>query len=212
MATKRTKKAATTTRKAGTAKAKGTATRAKATQTKAKAKTQDGPTKREQQQAQNAELRERVVELRAADQSWSEIAGELNITPGKAQFLMMQHTVSKSPKLRLKHTDDESLVERIVEAREANDAHSSWGWIAARTGVSEGKIKALATEAGIPVAGSNIAVARAEANGSTKKSDKKTGTQRTTKRTTGKAKAATGKATAARKRASKRAGKTSAAS
>lgn len=214
--TKATTKA-TTTKKAGTAKSKGTSTRAKATgktaaKSKAAAAKQDGASKREAQRAQNDKLREQVVELRAAEMSWSDIANELSVTPGKAQFLMMQHEVSKNSRLKLRFKDDDELVTRIREAREANDAHSSWGWIAARTGVSEGKIKAVAEEAGIPVKGTNIAVSRSENNGGGKKADRKTRKQASTKATGKKSTGTKGKATAARKRAAKRAGKTSTAS
>lgn len=195
----------TRTRKGSTSKsASNKATRS---DRKAASKTQDdGPSKRDLQRQRNAELRERVVELREAEASWQEIAEEIESTPGKAQFLFMQHVVSKTPKLRIKHSDEDELVAGIVEAREANDQHSSWGWIAARTGVSEGKVKALAEEAGIQVAGTNVAVARAEANGGGTKADGKTRTQAKTGRST--KKGATGKAAAAKKRAAKRASRT----
>lgn len=169
----------------------------------------DGPGKRELQRAEDAKRRERVVELRSTDPktSWGDIAEELSITPGKAQFLMMQHEVETTPKLRIKHTDDDSLVAGIRAAREANDAHSSWGWIAARTGVSEGKVKKVAEEAGIPVSGTNVAVARSEANGGPKKADVKTKTQASTKGSSSSKKGGSGKAAAAKKRAASRAGK-----
>jgi hypothetical protein len=186
--------------KAGTSKAATRKSTRKATETAAK--TEDGPSKRELQRAQNAEIREQVVEMRdEQDSSWSDIAEELSITPGKAQFLYMQAEVARKPKLKIKHTDEDELVEGIREAREANDAHSSWGWIAARTGVSEGKVKALAEEAGIPVTGTNVAVARAEANGSAKKGDGKTATQAGRAKTSGKS---TAKTAAAKKRAASR--------
>jgi hypothetical protein len=167
----------------------------------------DGPGKRELAKARDAELTTTIVARRDDGDKWGEIASDLNITPGKAQFLMMQHEVAHSPKLRLKHTDEASLVAAIRSAREANDAHSSWGWIAARTGVSEGKIKSVAEEAGIPVSGSNIAVARAESNGGGTKGDGKTRRQATTKGTTTK-KSSASKAAKAKARARARKGTT----
>jgi hypothetical protein len=194
---------ATATKKRPTKKAGTT----KSAAAKATAKKNDGPGKRELAKARDAELTTTIVARRDDGDKWGEIASDLNITPGKAQFLMMQHEVAHSPKLRLKHTDEASLVAAIRSAREANDAHSSWGWIAARTGVSEGKIKSVAEEAGIPVSGSNIAVARAESNGGGTKGDGKTRRQATTKGTTTK-KSSASKAAKAKARARARKGTT----
>lgn len=200
---------ATTTRK-GARKGKTTksATSKVTRKSTAKKTTQDGPSKRELQRERDAQLRARVVELREAETSWGEIAEEIKTTPGKAQFLFMQHQVESTPRLRIKHSDEDSLVAGIRAARDAQDAHSSWGWIAARTGVSEGTIKKLAEEAGMSVKGSNVAVARAEANGGGVKKDGKTTKQagrakKTTTRSKGSA-----KTVAARKRANKRAKRT----
>lgn len=189
-------------RGAGSKNAKGGTSKAatsKATRGKAAAaKTDDGPSKRDLQRAQNDELREQVVVLRdEEDNSWGEIAEELSITSGKAQFLHMQATVASTPKLKIKHADEDELIAGIIEAREAEDEHSSWGWIAARTGVSEAKVKRLAEEGGVDVAGSNVAVKRAEANGGGEKADRKTAKQG------GRAKSGA-KAAAAKKRAAAR--------
>lgn len=197
-----------TVKKSASAKGKTAKAPAK-TASKKTAATEDGPSKRELQRERDNDLRAKVVDLREADTSWSEIAEALAITSGKAQFLMMQQQVEDTPKLKIRFKDDETLVAGIVAAREAEDAHSSWGWIAARTGISEGKVKALAEEAGLAVSGSNIAVARAETNGGGKKADTKTRKQATTtKTTTTKKGAVSAKTAAARKRAAKKAGKT----
>lgn len=190
-ATKKGKKGS----KAGTAKSA-------AAKSAAKGKTADGPSKREQQRAQDAERMAKVVSRRADDEKWSEIAEALHITPGKAQFLYMQHCVSEGEVKAIRHRNEDELVAGIRKAREANDAHSSWGWIAARTGVSEGKIKSLAEEAGMSVKGSNVAVARAEQNGSGKKADNKTRTQAAT----GKKKGAASKTAKAKAKAKKSSG------
>lgn len=167
--------ATTTKGKKGSKKGKT----AKSPQAKA-SKNGDGPSKREAQAARDAELTTKVVERRGNDEKWGEIADALHITPGKAQFLMMKHEVAEGDVPSIRHRNDAELLAGIRKAREANNEYSSWGWISARTGVSEGKVKAIATEAGMNVKGSNVAVARAEANGGGKKSDKKTGTQRQT--------------------------------
>lgn len=173
------------------------------TKTAAKAKataTNDGPSKRELAKARDAELTEQVLEAREEGQSWSEIAADLSITPGKAQFLMMLHRVATGDVKPLRFKDDETLTEQIKKARTAADEFSSWGWIAARTGVSEVKIKRLAEEDGFwSPKSENIAVTRAERHGDS-------GTTTKAKRTTAKAgtdgkasKAAKAKARAKRK-------------
>lgn len=192
-------------KKKGSTKGGTTTVTKKGSTAKATAAKADGPSKREAQQAKNAELRDKVVSMRADDAKWSEIATKLHITSGKAQFLFMQHCVAEGEvsAIRFKQGDEASLIAGIRKAREANDAHSSWGWIAARTGVSEGKIKSLAEEAGMPVKGSNVAVARAEANGSSSKSDGKTKTQA---KTGGKKGAAASKVAKAKAKAKKGSG------
>lgn len=89
-------------------------------------------------------LTKKVLALRAKDKKWSDIADQLGITPGKAQFLVMVSEVR--PKDRIKFSDDEELADAVVTARD--DDLLSWGLIAARSGVSEGKIKRLYEEAG----------------------------------------------------------------
>lgn len=89
-------------------------------------------------------LTKKVLALRAKDKKWSEIGEQLGITPGKAQFLVMCSEVK--PKDRIKFTSDEELAEKVVAARD--EQLLSWGQIAARSGVSEGKIKRLYEEGG----------------------------------------------------------------
>lgn len=89
-------------------------------------------------------LTKKVLALRAKDKKWADIGEQLGITPGKAQFLVMVSEVK--PKDRIKFTDDEDLGAKVVVARD--DDLLSWGLIAARSGVSEGKIKRLYEESG----------------------------------------------------------------
>lgn len=190
-----TKSKSSKSSKGKTAKSQGS----KATSQNGKAKTQDGPSKREAQKARDAEYTTTILERRGNGDKWGEIASDLNITPGKAQFLFMLHEVAEGNVPAIRHRNENELVTGIRKAREANNQYSSWGWIAARTGVSEGKIKALAEEAGIPVKGTNVAVARSEANGGKAKGDGKTRTQATTKGT-GKASSKAAKAKAKAKK------------
>lgn len=110
----------------------------------------------------DAALTEKVIALREKDKTWSEIGEKLGITPGKAQFLIMCSEVK--PKDKIKFSSDEELAEQVVEARDEAGPKSSWGWIAARSGVSEAKIKRLYNEGG-GTGPQNVASARAEANG-----------------------------------------------
>lgn len=89
-------------------------------------------------------LTKKVLAGRAKDKKWSDIGEELGITPGKAQFLVMVSEVK--PKDKIKFTSDEELAEKVIAARDTDLL--SWGLIAARSGVSEGKIKRLYEEGG----------------------------------------------------------------
>ena len=179
MAVKTKAKPAAKSAKGGTSKAKNAAS-------KATAKTEDGPSKRELQKERDAEFTAHIVEARENGEKWGEIASELSITPGKAQFLMMLHLVETGEVSAFEFDNDEELTEVIKEARTAADEYSSWGWIAARTGVSEGKIKRLAEEDGFwEPKTENISIVRAEREsdedeGSTKKVTTKTKTKKAT--------------------------------
>lgn len=199
------------TRKATATKGKTTATAAKKTTTKA-AKAEDGPSKRELLAEQNAANTERIIELREAESSWAEIATELSITPGKAQYLMMCHLVEEGEVPAITYRNDDELVRKCAAARAKADQYSSWGWISARAGVSPGKIWKMLEESGdyTPKA-ENIAAVRAEKNGSApKKGNVAAKGKPAPKAATAAAKkstATTAKATAARKRAARTAGK-----
>jgi hypothetical protein len=191
---------ATRNRKASTRKTEGKVRAAKTTEV------EDGPTAKEQRDAQTLERRERVRELREMEPAtpWAEVAEDLGITSGRAQYLHMLNEVADDKSLVIKWDDDDDLTDAIIAAREEEDAYSSWGWISARAGVSEGKVKALAADGGYEVAGSQIAVSRAEKNGAAEKVDAKTTRQAGRKAaTTG----SSAKTTAARKRAARNAGK-----
>lgn len=103
-----------------------------------KAAPKESAGKRAAAKDRDIDLTERVLELRSQDKTWDEIADKLKITPGKAQFLKMCSDVK--PKDRIKGTDDE-IAAGIVAAR--NDDEQSWGRIAARAGLPEGKVKKL---------------------------------------------------------------------
>lgn len=153
------------TKKGGTTKAATTkATRGKTT-AKAKDDTVDRSALRAERDAQNTE---RMLEMREEEMSWSEIGTELGITPGKAQFLLMLHKVATGEVKRLtfKAGDDAALAKVVKTARDKADEFSSWGWISARTGVSEPKLKSVHEEHnGWSPRTENISIVRAAKNG-----------------------------------------------
>lgn len=85
------------------------------------------------------DLSSQVVDLRNADTSWAEISEQLGIGQGKAAFLYMCATVA--PKDRIVAKDEDTLSAKIVEARDEHQL--SWGQIAARASIPEGKVKHL---------------------------------------------------------------------
>lgn len=109
------------------------------------------------------DLAAKVAKRFNGGESLSKIAKSIKKTPGQTKFLVMLHTVAHSPKLRITHSTEKELVQGIRAARNAKDEHSGWGWISARTNVSEGKVKALAEANGIAMG--NIATVRASKNG-----------------------------------------------
>jgi hypothetical protein len=187
----------TASRKAGTAKSKGAASRAKAT-----AKTADSQSKTEARQARDAEMTERMLELREEGESWSTIGEDLGITPGKAQFLLMLHKVATGEVKRLPFRNDDELAAKIAKARDAADEFSSWGWISARTGVSEPKLKRLHEEnSNWTPRSDNISVTRAQKNGGGSTAKKSTGSRKAGTTTRGKSGATASKAAKAKAKA-----------
>lgn len=136
----------------------------------------NGGQKREAAGKQTEALIRKVVALRKKDKSWAEVAEEISTTPGKAQYLMMLHRVEQGEVPRITGKTDAQLTAAIKKARQAADDYSSWGWISARAGIAEGRIKTLAKEGGFYSKGKeNIAQKRAgtEDSGSKGKKGKK---------------------------------------
>lgn len=153
--------------KAGTSKA---ATR-KGTRKATEKKTEDTVDRKALRAERDEQNTERMLEMREEGSSWSEIGTELGITPGKAQFLNMLHLVAEGevkayPKNRLK--DEESIAALVKEQRERADQYSSWGWISARSGISEPTLKRIHEEHNSwKPKTENIAIVRAAKNGET---------------------------------------------
>jgi hypothetical protein len=80
------------------------------------------------------------------DEPIADVARDLNITAGKAAFLLMIDAVAKGKVPALEGDDDDDLVQAIIEARAAADEYSSWGWLAARSSRPESWIKAELAE------------------------------------------------------------------
>lgn len=132
------------------------ATPAKKTQTAAKSKADSGAAaaaaeqKRVARESQNATQLKAVVDrVINGDEKLSAVAADLKITSGKAAFLIMQHRVAQGEVPKITGKGDEGLLKNINTARLKADEHSSWGWLAARSGKSEGWIKTGLEKAGL---------------------------------------------------------------
>jgi hypothetical protein len=110
------------------------------------------------------------------DESLSAVASHLSITSGKTAFIAMQIRVDRGEVPKIVGKDDETLLKNIHAARAKADEYSSWGWLAARSGKSEGFIKNGLEEAGLyePRA-ENIATKRAESKPAPAPAGKTTG-------------------------------------
>jgi hypothetical protein len=131
--------------------------------TKAKATKAKPASKREHATHDNDALRKQIATRLNKGEAISDIATALHITAGKAAYLNMLNVVEDTPSLRIKGRNDEELASKIVAAREKQDEHSSWGWLSARAGVPEARVKKLAEEAGAEVKGTHVAKERAAA-------------------------------------------------
>jgi hypothetical protein len=99
------------------------------------------------------------------DESLGAVAKDLNITAGKAAFILMKHAVSEGKVPAIEGKDDESLLKAINTERLSVDRYSAWGWLAARAGKPEGWIKTGLEGLGLYTPGAeNIASRRAELN------------------------------------------------
>lgn len=137
------------------------ATATKTTEDKPKV---DNAAKQAARQEQNEKQLAYVVEHYVdGDEPLAAVAKALSITSGKAAFLAMQHRVAQNEVPAIKGKDDDALLKAISAARNKADEYSSWGWLAARSGKSEGFIKTGLAELGLfePRA-ENIASKRAE--------------------------------------------------
>lgn len=91
---------------------------------------------RDAQAAKDKALAKQVVEKRKAGVKYAEIASDLSITVGKAIFLFETATTPTADKITF--TTEADLGKKIVAARKQG---LSWGKIAARSGVPEGRVK-----------------------------------------------------------------------
>lgn len=139
------------TRKAGATATRSTrSTAAKPKAPAATAETESGSAeaakaaeqKREAREAQTAEQQATIVKrVINGDEKLAAVAKDLKITSGKAAFLIMLHRVAEGEVPTITGKNDEALLRAINVARNKADEYSSWGWLAARSGKSEGFIK-----------------------------------------------------------------------
>jgi hypothetical protein len=127
-------------------------------------------------------VRKRVLN---GGESAATVAKDLGITPGKAAFIAMQLKVEDGDVPAITGRNEDALLKAVNVARNKADEHSSWGWLSARSGISESSLKSKMTEAGFDVAGTQIASVRKtkNGNGATKKAAPKKTTAKTGKST-----------------------------
>jgi hypothetical protein len=126
--------------------------------------------------ADEVQNRRDVVQERMIDgeESAATVAKDLGITAGKAAFIAMQLRVENGDVPKIVFKNDEQLISRTVAARDKADQYSSWGWLAARTGVGEATLKSKVENAGHSVSGTRIAsIRKTNGNGNGSKSTKK---------------------------------------
>lgn len=106
-----------------------------------------------------------VPDGKEGEESLGAVAKDLNITSGKAAYLLMKDAVAKGKVPAITGADDEALLKAINDARLAVDRYSAWGWLSARASKPEGWIKTGLEKMGLftPKA-ENIASKRAELN------------------------------------------------
>lgn len=96
------------------------------------------------------DITKRILALRTEGKNYTQIAKELGTTSGRVKFIEMCATVTDAE--RITFESDQDLGAKIVQARDTG--HLSWGVIAARTGVPEGRVKRLyETTSGTPTLG-----------------------------------------------------------
>jgi hypothetical protein len=100
------------------------------------------------------------VEKNHGQMKLSEIAAHLGTTTGKAAFIKMQIDVAAGTVKPITGRTPKEIVNRTVAARKRADEYSSWGWLSARTGISEPKLKKMCAGK-YQVFGSRIATERA---------------------------------------------------
>lgn len=160
---------------------KSTGPKAKATATRADAKIRD------------PKLRDQVVALRDnKGMAWAEIAEKLGVGVILVQLLYMQANVKPSEKITAKN--DTELAKKVRTARDKDKL--SWGWIAARAGLPESRVRRLYVEAGGTLEGNRIGKGGRYADG-TKPSPAPKAKKTTAKKSTAKSRAAKNAAAAA---------------
>lgn len=98
--------------------------------------------------------------LEVEGKSVSEIAAKLGTTSGRAAYFLMVAEVTRNKKLKITGDNDEAVLKQVKAERLAAGDKSGWGWLSARTGIPEGRLKKMAEEYGVKVKGTNAASMR----------------------------------------------------
>ena len=88
-------------------------------------------------------VRARMVE---GNDAVKDVAADLGLTPGKTAFIKMQILVADGTVKSIKGRTERETIARVIAARKKADNYSSWGWLSARTGISEITLKKMVDE------------------------------------------------------------------
>ena len=88
-------------------------------------------------------VRERMID---GSDAVKDVAEALGLTPGQTAFIKMQILVADGTVKAIKGRTERETIARVVAARKKADNYSSWGWLSARTGISESALKAKVNE------------------------------------------------------------------
>lgn len=129
---------------------------------KAKVAAKKAPASERVKYVDDEKLRAKVAAFVEKGMGLNEIDEALDLTSGTSYRINIANVVEDTPKLKIKFSDEEELVEAVAEAREEAGDYSSWYWLAGRTGVSVPTLKKIMQEAGTDTS-AKVAEARAAA-------------------------------------------------
>lgn len=104
---------------------------------------------------------DRIALAGTTDAKLADLAKQMGLkTNGRAAYMKMLAAV-QCGEVKPINGSRKQVITRTIAARRKADRFSSWGWLSARAGISEGTLKKMCADAGYPVYGDRIVKARA---------------------------------------------------